>query len=588
MKASVMLALLAVALVLEDQGVSYEGGEGPGKGKHAVFVTGDEQYRSEEGMPMLARILATRHGFRCTVLFSTDKLTGRIDPQTRDNIPGLEALDHADLLVLFTRFRQLPDDQMKHIVDYVESGRPVVALRTATHAFAYPADSLSPYRRYSWDSLERGFEGGFGRRVLGETWVAEHGAQGSQSTRGTIAESAKGHTIVRGCEDIWGPTAVYAARLPVPDATPLVLGQVLEGMKPTDRPVASGKNSPMMPVAWIRTYTGAQGKTSRVFVTTMGSSEDLLSEGLRRLLVNACYWAVGLEEKIPLRANVGIVGTYSPTPSRFGGIKKDAKPTAAGGPRPLLHVPAGPPPPSRMAGSSFRLDEPGMELVWIPSGTFLMGSLDGEQDERPLTTVKISRGFWMGKHEVTQGQWQQLMGGNPSGFRESGPSSPVENVTWIEAAEFCRRLSERARAEGRLPPGYEFRLPTEAEWEYACRAGAPGLPSTSAALEDVAWYDGNSQASTHPVGQKKPNAWGLYDMLGNVWEWCWNWYDAYPGGEVVDPAGPEEGMVRVVRGGSWEKPASKARPTARGEHPPDGRGGNRRGFRVALAPGMNP
>src|SRR2546428_7511702 len=126
------VALLAGALALAGRPVTYEGGEGPGKGKHVVFVTGEEQYRSEEGMPMLARILATRHGFRCTVLFSTDKQTGEVHPETRDNIPGLEALDRADLLVLFTRFRQLPDDQMKHILDYVDSGRPIVALRTAT------------------------------------------------------------------------------------------------------------------------------------------------------------------------------------------------------------------------------------------------------------------------------------------------------------------------------------------------------------------------------------------------------------------------------------------------------------------------
>jgi formylglycine-generating enzyme required for sulfatase activity len=343
----------------------------------------------------------------------------------------------------------------------------------------------------------------------------------------------------------------------------------------------------MMPVAWIRTYTGTHGKTSRVFVTTMGSSEDLLSEGLRRLLVNACYWAVGLEEKIPPRANVEIVGTYSPTPPGFGAVQGD-NPTATRVPNPrLLHVPAGPPPPSSVAGKSFRLGEPEMELVWIPSGTFLMGSLDGEEDERRLTTVKISRGFWLGKYEVTQGQWQEVMGSNPSGFRDAGPSSPVENVTWIEAMEFCHRLSERVGVKGRLPPGYEFRLPTEAEWEYACRVGTHDVRSTSAGLEEVAWYDGNSQGRTHLVGQKKPNPWGLHDMLGNVWEWCWDWYAAYPGGEVLDPAGPEEGRVRVVRGGSWEKPASKARPTSRGEHPPDGRGGNRRGFRAALAPKMN-
>lgn len=585
MKVSVGLALPAVVLALAGRPVTYEGGEGPGKGKHVVFVTGEEQYGSEEGMPMLARILATRHGFRTTVLFSADKQTGEAHPGARDNIPGLEALERADLLVLFTRFRQLPDDQMKHIVDYLESGRPVVALRTATHAFVYPAESSTPYRKYSWDSLEPGFEGGFGRRVLGQTWVAHHGAQGTQSTRGLIAEGAKGHPIVRGCEDIWGPTAVYAARLPMPGATPLVLGQVLEGMKPTDKPAAGTKNDPMMPVAWIRTHTGARGKTSRVFVTTMGAGQDLLSEGLRRLLVNACYWAVGLEDRIPSRANVDLVGPYDPRP--FGlvaskGVEPPSTPRA-------LRVPAGAPAPARMAGSTFRVIDPQMELAWIPAGTVVMGSEDGEENERPTTRVTISRGFWMGRHEVTQGQWEQVMGGNPSGYRDSGPSAPVENVTWYEAVEFCQRLTRGEDAGARrLPPGYEFRLPTEAEWEYACRAGGPARRLTAAALDEVAWYEGNSQGRTHPVGQKKPNAWGLHDMLGNVWEWCWDWYGTYPGSEVLDSAGPETGAERVVRSGSWEKPPSKDCPTCRARHPPDRRGGNRRGFRVALAPRMNP
>jgi formylglycine-generating enzyme required for sulfatase activity len=552
------LALLAAVL-------SYQGGEGPGKGKHVVLVAGEEQYRSEEGMPMLARILATRHGFPCTVLVSTSK----------DDIPGLEALDGADLLVLFTRFRQLPDAQMKHIVDYVDSGRPVVALRTATHAFVYPAESPTPYRKYSWDSLQPGFEGGFGRQVLGETWVAHQGNQGSQSTRGVIAEGAKTHPIVRGVEDIWGPTAVYAVRLPIPGATPLVLGQVLGGMKPTDPPIAGSKNDPPLPIAWVRNYTGARGKTSRVFVTTMGASQDLISEGLRRLIVNGCYWAVGLEDKIPPRANVDFVGSYAPT--AFGPRGAEDAPRTAR----RLAIPPGPAPPARLTGSHFALKDPAMELAWIAPGSFLMGSAEGEEDERPTTQVRLSRGFWMGTHEVTQGQWEPVMGGNPSGFRDSGPTAPVENVTWEEAVEFCRRLTERA---GPLPAGYEIRLPTEAEWEYACRAGRPAARLTSTALDEVAWYDGNSQGRTHAVGQKKANAWGLYDVLGNVWEWCWDRYGGYPGGEAVDPAGPDAGRERVVRGGDWEKPPAKSCPTCRARHPPDRRGGNRRGFRVALAP----
>jgi formylglycine-generating enzyme required for sulfatase activity len=314
----------------------------------------------------------------------------------------------------------------------------------------------------------------------------------------------------------------------------------------------------------------------------MGASQDLLSEGLRRLLVNACYWAVGLEDKIPPRANVDIVGPYNPTP--FGSRAAEGSSTGQRG----LRVPPGPAAPAVMAGSSFRLNDPPMELVWAPPGTFVMGNAEGEEDERATTRVTISRGFWMGKHEVTQGQWEPVMGGNPSGFRDSGPGAPVENVTWEEAVEYCQRLAMREAGASRLPAGYELRLPTEAEWEYACRAGGPGLRLTSAALDEAAWYDANSQGRTHPVGQKKPNAWGLHDMLGNVWEWCWDRYGAYPGGEAVDPAGPDVGRERVVRGGDWEKPPAKSCPTCRARHPPDRRGGNRRGLRVALAPRISP
>ncbi len=307
----------------DDLWVQYEGKDGPGKGKKVVLVSGDEEYRSEEGLPQLGKILAAHHGFTCTVLFAIDPKDGTINPEKGDNIPGLEALDSADLLVILTRFRNLPDDQMKHCVDYIESGKPIVALRTATHAFNIPAGKT--YSKYSFDSKE--WDGGFGRQVLGETWISHHGNHKSQSTRGVIATGMETHPIVRGATDIWGPTDVYGVRLPLPaDSKPVILGQVLEGMKPGDKPVEGKLNDPMMPVAWIKTYTGAKGKTSRIFTTTMGSSTDLESEGLRRLLVNACYWGLGLEEKIPEKSKVDVVGEYKPTPYGFGGHKKGVKP----------------------------------------------------------------------------------------------------------------------------------------------------------------------------------------------------------------------------------------------------------------------
>jgi D-alanyl-D-alanine carboxypeptidase/D-alanyl-D-alanine-endopeptidase (penicillin-binding protein 4) len=308
-----MLVSLAGTARAADPWVVYKGGDGPGKGKHVVLVSGDEEYRSEETLPQLAKILAKRHGFTCTVLFAIDPRDGTINPDVNNNIPGLEALDKADLMVLFTRLRNLPDEQMKHIVNYVESGRPIVGLRTATHAFAN--DSSKVHGRYGWQSKE--WPGGFGRHVLGETWVSHHGDHGSQSTRGLIAKGAERHPILRGIRDgdIWGPTDVYGVHLP-DDCKPLILGQVLQGMKPTDPPATGKKNDPMMPIAWTRPYATEHGKTARTFTTTMGAASDFASEGLRRLIANACYWAVGLEDKIPERTDVDLIGEFKPT--RFG------------------------------------------------------------------------------------------------------------------------------------------------------------------------------------------------------------------------------------------------------------------------------
>jgi type 1 glutamine amidotransferase len=315
----------ASATAADDPWVVYEGGKGPGAGRHIVLVSGDEEYRSEESLPQLAKILSTRHGFRCTVLFAIDPKDGTINPMQSNNIPGLEALKTADLLVLFTRFRDLPDEQMQHIVDYVEAGKPVIGLRTATHAFNNP--NSPKFARFAWQSKD--WDGGFGRQVLGETWINHHGQHGKQSTRGRIAPGAKDSPILRGIADgdIWGPTDVYGVRLPLPgDSKPLVLGQVLTGMNPTDKPVEGKQNDPMMPIAWSRTFTTRAGKTARVFATTMGSSKDLESEGLRRLLVNACYWAQGLEDKIAAKSDVAIVGEFETLPFSHGGYKKGMKP----------------------------------------------------------------------------------------------------------------------------------------------------------------------------------------------------------------------------------------------------------------------
>jgi len=324
-----LLTILSAASIATvhaaDPWLVFEGGQGPGAGKQVVLVSGDEEYRSEEALPQLAKILSQHHGFRCTVLFAIDKQDGTINPNQSDNIPGLEALDAADLMVIFTRFRDLPDDQMKHIVDYVEAGKPVVGMRTATHAFNIKDGKT--FAKYGWTS--KAWDGGFGRQVLGETWINHHGQHGKQSTRGLIAPGAEGHPILKGIKsgDIWGPTDVYGVRLPLPgDSRPLVLGEVLEGMQPGDKPVAGKQNDPMMPIAWVKTYKSESGNTGRAFTTTMGASQDLESEGLRRLLVNACYWALRMEADIADRSNVEIVGPYKPLPFKFGGFQPGLKP----------------------------------------------------------------------------------------------------------------------------------------------------------------------------------------------------------------------------------------------------------------------
>ncbi|MGA2069206.1 MAG: ThuA domain-containing protein [Thermoguttaceae bacterium] len=326
---TILLATLLAGPAAAQDRVVCEGTAGPGKGKHVVLVSGDEEYRSEEALLQLGRILARHHGFKCTVLFAIDPQDGTINPVVNDNIPGLEALDSADLMLIATRWRKLPDEQMRHVVAYLDSGRPVLGMRTATHAFLFPPGKT--YSKYSSDSKDPTYTAGFGRQVLGETWINHHGHHGVESTRGVIAPGMAAHPIVRGCGDIWGPTDVYEVRLPLPgDSKPLVLGQVLSGMKPSDPPVAGPKNNPMMPVAWIKTYTAPGGKSGRVFTTTMGAATDLASEGLRRLLVNAVYWCVGLEDKIPPAANVDLVGKYRPTGFGFAKHRKGVRPAELG------------------------------------------------------------------------------------------------------------------------------------------------------------------------------------------------------------------------------------------------------------------
>ncbi len=225
-----------------------------------------------------------------------------------------------------------------------------------------------------------------------------------------------------------------------------------------------------------------------------------------------------------------------------------------------------------------------MKFAYVSPGSFNMGSNDGNSDEKPVHRVTISRGYWIGKYEVTQSEYQDLMGTNPSHFK--GSNNPVEQVSWNDAVKFCERLTQRERAAGRLPEGYAYRLPTEAEWEYAARGGAKSRGykySGSDDLDRVGWYDGNSGKKTHEVRTKSGNELGLYDMSGNVWEWCNDWYGEYGSGTQSDPAGPGTGSARVNRGGSWGSRARRCRSAIRGGNSP-GYTPCDLGFRVVLGP----
>ena len=228
-------------------------------------------------------------------------------------------------------------------------------------------------------------------------------------------------------------------------------------------------------------------------------------------------------------------------------------------------------------GKAWTIPDLGLKLVPIAPGTFIMGSESGDADEKPPTRVTLTQPYWLGKTEVTQREWSAIMGNNPSNFK--GETLPVEQVSWAEAMDFCRKLTARERAADRIPAGYSYTLPSEAQWEYACRAGTTG--DLAGNLTDLSWYEQNSQNTTHAAGTKQANAWGLSDMHGNVWEWCADWKGNYPGGSVSNYRGPLTGSDRVGRGGSWDDAAGGCRSAFRNGLDPGTRWGVL-GFRLAL------
>jgi type 1 glutamine amidotransferase len=318
--AGVVWLAAPVAAQTSAHAVVYEGSGGAGAGRHIVMLAGDHEYRSEEALPALARILARRYGFKCTVLFTTDPATGFIEPGS-SHLSGLEALRTADLLVVFLRFQDFADAEMQHLVDYLDRGGPVIGLRTATHAFQIRRPDAK-YAKFTWNNKSPEYAGGFGRQILGETWVSHYGTNHKQSSRLRIPASAAAHPILRGVKDVWVVSGGYTAD-PMPGSEVLAIGQILNGMTP-DSPLAGNKQE--LPVAWTRTYQGASGRSGRVFTTTHGASEDLLNEGFRRMLVNAALWAAGLEDRIQPAADVSFVGPFAPSPYNFNGFVKQMKP----------------------------------------------------------------------------------------------------------------------------------------------------------------------------------------------------------------------------------------------------------------------
>lgn len=311
--------------------LTYAGGEGPGKGRRIVLIAADQEYRSEQAMPMMAKILSTHHGFDCTVLFGVNE-KGEVDPTLpvypeegkefkEHHIPGLEHLATADLVIFFPRLLTLPMAEREAIVKYVDSGRPIISLRTGNHGFHAALPYLIDGRQVDW-----------GNDVLGGTFLGHHGQWMADSTRGIIVAEEQDHPILTGVTDIWGNSDVYrtypeGGSLPA-GCTALVWGQPLLGRQRDDPP---NPDLEPLPVAWFKNWRTSGGKEARVFQSTMGSGSDLKCPGLRRLIINAVYWGVGLESALNATRSVDFVGTYEPLESGFdyGRLGVVPKPPAA-------------------------------------------------------------------------------------------------------------------------------------------------------------------------------------------------------------------------------------------------------------------
>lgn len=300
------------------QWLTFEGAEGPGKGKHIVLITADQEYRSEQSFPMMAGILSKHHGFHTTVLFGVND-KGLVDPTMPvfpdkkapetfkpHNIPGLEHLATADLVIFKTRLLTLPEDQKQYIVKYIDSGKPFIIMRTGNHGFRGDLPYKIDGEQIKW------------KDIIGGAFMNHHGNWHRDSTRGDIVETMKDHPILTGVKDIWGPSDVYrtykeGGSLPE-GCTALVYGQPLIGRE------RGGETNPKkipLPVVWFKNWTTSEGKTARIVHSTMGSAKDLECPGLRRLIINSAYWGLAMEKQISPTSSVAYTGEYKPLPSGF-------------------------------------------------------------------------------------------------------------------------------------------------------------------------------------------------------------------------------------------------------------------------------
>jgi type 1 glutamine amidotransferase len=330
---SLFLATALTATAGQGSAIVYTGESGPGTGKHIVFLASDHEYRAEEACPALARILAKRLGFKCTVVFGVDA-EGFIEAGS-SRVSGLAALESADLFFIFTRFLHLPEEEMAHLERYLQRGGPVVGLRTASHAFRIPADSK--FAKYDFRSKVEGYAGGFGHQILGNTWVGHYGQNHKQGTRVVTVPEQRGHVILTGVgETAFTHAGGYVGKA-APDFTVLATSQPLVSMDPQ---ADADATKPPMPCTWIREYTAQDGSRHRVFHSTQGASQDFLDDHYRRLILNGVLWAAGMEKHIRADLDFSFVGPYQP--SRFsnaGHVKKVKPADLAGWESPIMPKP---------------------------------------------------------------------------------------------------------------------------------------------------------------------------------------------------------------------------------------------------------